>query len=332
MSRLSLLALAAFAVALIGSTFWHDAQINDWLFRVSTLIMLATSWNVMANAGLISLGHSAFWGVGSYVAIMSANRLGLPLPATLLAATAAGAVVGIVLARATGRLRGIFFAIATLALSEGFRISALMLPDLTGGAVGLFLRQELRPSQGALYLVGAVGAVLSVALAGWLAVSPFQYASRAMRNNEGAAQMLGIDPRRQRMTILAISGGIASCAGAINAWYGGYLDPEVGFTLHFTILAQIAPLLGGIYTVAGPVIGAFGIVAFSEATRIWLGAIEGVSQLAFGLILVACILFMPNGLYGTWRRAMGHGRRAAARRKGADAVPTPVPASAEGRR
>ncbi len=331
MSKLSIGTFAVFAAALLGSTLWRDAQVNDWLFRISTLVMLATSWNLMANAGLISLGHSAFWGVGSYAAIMCANRLGLPLPATLLAAIVVGGLVGAALALATGRLRGIFFAIATLALSEGFRVSALMLPDLTGGAVGLFLKQDLRPSQAMLYLVGAIGAVLSVALAGWLAVSPFQYASRAMRNNEGAAQMLGIDPRRQRMAIVAISGGMASCAGAINAWYGGYLDPEVGFTLHFTILAQIAPLLGGIYTVVGPVIGSFGIVAFSEATRIWLGNVEGVSQLAFGVILVLCILFMPNGLYGTWRRVSGQDRRDAARRRTFKDLPAPVPAGAEGR-
>lgn len=329
MSRTSVGVFAVFAAALFGSTFLRDPQVNDWLFRISTLIMLATSWNLMANAGLISLGHSAFWGVGSYAAVMTANRLGLPLVATLAVAVVAGALVGTVLAIATGRLRGIFFAIATLALSEGFRISALMLPDLTGGAVGLFLKQELRPDQATLYRVGSLGALLSVALAGLLSVSPFQYASRAMRNNERAAQMLGIDPRRQRLMILAISGGMASCAGAINAWYGGYLDPEVGFTLHFTILSQIAPLLGGIYTVAGPVIGSFGIVAFSEGTRIWLGNVEGVSQLAFGVILVVCILFMPNGLYGTLRRAL---RRDGARRRTAALPSGPLPASAEARR
>jgi branched-chain amino acid transport system permease protein len=98
----------------------------------------------------------------------------------------------------------------------------------------------------------------------------------------------------------------------MNCWYGGYLDPEVAFTLHFTILSQIAPILGGIYTVAGPVVGAIAIVGFSEGTRIGLGTVEGFSQLAFGVILVGCVLFMPNGLVGLWNSAL--------RRRGSDAA------------
>jgi branched-chain amino acid transport system permease protein len=290
------------ALCLLASTFWDAPQINNWLFRVSTLIMLATSWNLMANAGLVSLGHSAFWGVGSYAAIMTANAWSGSIFGTIAVALVTGAVMGAVLAAVTGTLKGIFFAIATLALSEGLRISALMLPDITNGAIGLFLRQELRPSQQALYLIAAVAAVASVVVAILVSCSKLQFAARAMRNDEAAAQMLGIAPRRQRIIIIAISGAMALAAGAINAWYGGYLDPEVAFTLHNTILAQIAPILGGIHTLAGPVIGAFAIIALSEGTRIWFGNMEGISQLAFGLVLVVCILFLPRGIEGLMRR------------------------------
>ncbi|MFC5504017.1 branched-chain amino acid ABC transporter permease [Bosea massiliensis] len=286
------------ALGLVASTFWDAPQINNWLFRASTLIMLATSWNLMANAGLVSLGHSAFWGVGSYAAILSANAWSGSVLGTLVVALLAGALMGLIVAAVTGGLKGIFFAISTLALSEGLRISALMLPDVTGGAVGLFLRQDLRPSQHTLYLVAALAAVASVGVAILISRSKLQFASRAMRDNEAAAQMLGIAPRRQRMIIVAISGAMASAAGAINAWYGGYLDPEVGFTLHNTILAQIAPILGGIHTLAGPVIGSFAIIALSEGTRIWFGNMEGVSQMTFGLVLVICILFLPRGIEG----------------------------------
>ncbi|MBX9911079.1 MAG: branched-chain amino acid ABC transporter permease [Beijerinckiaceae bacterium] len=290
------------ALGLVASTFWDAPQINNWLFRVSTLIMLATSWNLMANAGLVSLGHSAFWGVGSYAAILSANAWSGSVLGTLVVALLAGALMGLIVAAVTGGLKGIFFAISTLALSEGLRISALMLPDVTSGAVGLFLRQDLRPSQHTLYLVAALAAVASVGVAILISCSKLQFASRAMRDNEAAAQMLGIAPRRQRMIIVAISSAMASAAGAINAWYGGYLDPEVAFTLHNTILAQIAPILGGIHTLAGPVIGSFAIIALSEGTRIWFGNMEGVSQMTFGLVLVVCILFLPRGIEGVMHR------------------------------
>lgn len=300
------------AALLVGSTFWDAPQVNNWLFRISTLIMLATSWNLMANAGLVSLGHSAFWGVGSYAAILAANAWhGSPLT-TVLAALVVGALMGAVLAFVTGSLKGIFFAIATLALSEGLRITALMLPDVTGGAVGLFLKQQLRPSQHALYLFGALAAVASVLVAVIISCSKLQFAWRAMRDNEAAAQMLGIAPRPQRIVVVAISGAMASAAGGINAWYGGYLDPEVAFTLHNTILAQIAPILGGIHTLAGPVIGSVAIIGFSEATRIWFGSMEGISQLTFGLILIICILFLPKGIEGLIRSRRGRSPRQAA--------------------
>jgi branched-chain amino acid transport system permease protein len=287
---------------LIASTFWDAPQINNWLFRISTLIMLATSWNLMANAGLVSLGHSAFWGVGSYTAILTANAMdGSPIT-TVFFALVMGGVMGAALAFITGALKGIFFAISTLALSEGLRIAALMLPEVTSGAVGLFLKKELVPSLQSLYLFGALAAVASVGLAILISRSKLQFASRAMRDNEGAAQMLGIAPRRQRLIIVSISGAMASGAGAINAWYGGYLDPDVAFTLHNTILAQIAPILGGIHTIAGPVIGSIAIVALAEGTRIWFGNMEGVSQLTFGLVLVICILFLPKGIGGLIKR------------------------------
>ncbi len=294
--------VALFAVALIGITLFGGAQVGDWVFRISTLAMLAISWNLMANAGLISLGHSAFWGVGSYAAILSANAWGLPIYLSLIVSMVFGSLLGLFLAVATGQLRGLFFAISTLALSEGLRIAAFMTPDVTGGAVGLFLDSSLRPSSTLLYSLGGLGAVLAIVISVVLSHSRFHFACRAMRNNEAAAQMLGIRPFTYRMGLLAISGAIASCAGGINAWYGGYLDPEVAFTLHFTILAQIAPILGGVHTLAGPVIGSFAIVGLSEASRIIFGQQEGFSQLIYGLVLIVGILFLPAGIWGAVRR------------------------------
>jgi branched-chain amino acid transport system permease protein len=291
----------AAAVFLLGSAFYPMPQINDWLFQISILIVLATSWNMMASAGLISLGHSAFFGIGSYAALIAATKWGLPLVGGVALAVAVGALLGAVLAIVTGRLRGFFFAISTLALSEGLRVMAVMLPDLTGGASGLYLPQALQSSRSNLYFLGAVAAVVCVGIAMALSRTSFNYACRAMRNNEAAAQMLGLDPRRNRMTILAISAGMVSGAGAISAWYGGYLDPDVAFNVHTTIESQIAPILGGMYTLAGPTVGAIAIVALSEGTRIGLGAQEGASQLAYGAVLVLGILFLPRGLIGLWR-------------------------------
>lgn len=293
-------AILCVAIAL-GIILFGSAVHNDWLFRVTTLTMLAVSWNLMANAGLVSLGHSAFWGVGSYATVLSMNVFNIPFGLGFIPAIIAGALLGAFLAAATGRLRGIFFAISTLALSEGLRVLALMVPEVTGGAAGLFLKNELRPPQWLLYGSGLFGAVLCVGIAYLLSRSRFHYACRGMRSNESVVQMLGVDPRRYRMGVMVISGAMASCAGAINAIYGGYLEPELAFSLHFTILSQIAPILGGIHTLAGPVVGAVAIVFISEITRVWLGTREGWSLLIYGGILVVCILFMRQGILGAWR-------------------------------
>ena len=123
-----------------------------------------------------------------------------------------------------------------------------------------------------------------------------------MRSHEGAAQMLGIDPRRYRTIVIAMAAGLASGAGAINSIYGGYLDPSIAFSLKTTIESQIAPILGGLYTIAGPVLGSALLVGLSELTRSLFGSNEGVSQLIYGAILAAAVLFMPFGLVGAWRK------------------------------
>jgi branched-chain amino acid transport system permease protein len=183
------------------------------------------------------------------------------------------------------------------------RVIALMCPEITGGAAGVFLDNRLRPPQSVLYLAGFGGAAVCIAIAYAISRTRFHYACRGMRSNELAVQMLGVDPRLYRFGVMAISGAMASLAGAIYASYGGYLEPELAFSLHFTILSQIAPILGGIHTLAGPVIGSVAIVFLSELTRIWLGMREGWSLLIYGVILVVCIMFMPRGIAGSWHDA-----------------------------
>ena len=290
------------SVACIALPFGATAVVNDWLVSAASVVILAVSWNLAANAGLISLGHSAFWGLGSYAAILAANKLGLGLAGSLLPALLLGAAVGAALAVITGRLRGIFFAISTLALSEGLRVLAVMLPGLTGGGEGLYLNPKLRPAPEVVAAFMVVGALAAVWLAWALSRTPWHFAFRAMRANESAAQMLGVQPVRFRVGVLALAGAMAAFAGGVRIWYGGFIDPGIAFDLHITILAQIAPILGGIHTLAGPVIGAFLGVLLSEATRIWLGA-KGVSLLVYGIALVLCILFLPQGVWGGMRAA-----------------------------
>jgi branched-chain amino acid transport system permease protein len=261
----------------------------------------------MAGAGLVSLGHSGFWGLGSYAAALSVNKLGFSFAASLIPAILCGALIGAGLALITGRLRGIYFAISTLAMSEGFRVIAVMLPDVTGGFKGLYLDSSHFPGMVAVHIVAAVGAIATAGIAWQLSRTRYHFALRAMRDNEAACQMLGVEPLRYRLGIMALSGAMASLAGGISIWRGGYLDPDVAFDLITTINAQIAPILGGIYTLPGPIIGSIITVALGEITRLALGDIVGASLLVYGALLVVIVLALPHGIYGAFSRR--HGRK-----------------------
>jgi branched-chain amino acid transport system permease protein len=160
----------------------------------------------------------------------------------------------------------------------------------------------------------ALGAVATAVIAWIVSRTRSHYAFRAMRANEQASQMLGIRPLRYRVSIVFLSGALASFAGAINVWYGGYLDPGVGFNLHITLMSQIAPILGGIYTLSGPILGALAAMGLGEFTRILLGHLEGVSLLVFGVLLVFCVLYLPLGIAGAIEGAQRRWRK---RRAGA---------------
>lgn len=286
-------AIAVLAIPIVGTPGWMDFG-----FRTCSVVVLAVSWNMMASAGLISLGHSGFFGLGAYAAILSANRLGAPFAVSLIGSLAAGALLGSGLALITGRMRGVYFAIATLATSEGLRVAAVMLPDLTGGSKGAYLTVANPPGVTAVHLAMSAAAVVACLTAWAISRTRYHFAFRAMRANEAASQMLGIFPLKYRTAIMAVSGAMASLAGGVDVWHGGYLDPAVAFDLGVTITSQIAPTLGGIYTLGGPIIGGIATVFLGDATRLALGQIEGGSLLVFGLALVACVLYLPQGVMG----------------------------------
>lgn len=278
--------------------------LSDWVIRLATLILVAVSWNMMANAGLISLGHSGFWGLGAYSAALLANAFHIPFWLSIVPAILLGGAFGAFLAYITGRLRGLFFAISTLATSEALRVVALMVPKLTGGAEGVFVYDKLRPAPLSMTTFALCLTAIAVAVSYLLLKSRYQYALRAMRDSESAVQMLGVNPARFRIGITTLSGAVASCAGVVSVWFTGYLDPGSAFDLKVTISAQIAPLFGGLYTIIGPVIGSIAVLGLSEVTRLYFNYSGGVSLLVYGCVLVFGVLAMPQGLAGLRNRRL----------------------------
>lgn len=287
--------------AALGAAAASGGRAADWAFQMAVFIPLAISWNIMGGAGLLSLGQSAFWGIGYFASAIISHASFGSFAASLVVALFAGMFAGTLLALLTGRLRGVFFAISTLALSEGLRVIATMMPDFTGGAAGIYVDNAVAPAPSVI-LASAVGfAGLSVVVSLLLSWSPVQLAMRAMRGNEHASQMLGINPLFYRALVSALCGAMAAVAGCLAGWRGGYVTPEIAFDLNYAILAQIAPILGGIYTVPGPILGSIAVVILSEMTRFLL-AQEGYGLLIYGLVLALAIKYMPHGLYALFVR------------------------------
>lgn len=282
---------------------------TDILFRACTLSLLAYSWSLMAGAGLISLGHAAFWGLGAYTCILLSNAFGLPFWVTIFPAMGMGAAVGALLAVITGRIRGIYFAICTLALSEGLRVVGLMLPGLTGGGEGVYLQPSLFPGAATLLATLAIGLIVSALVAYLISLSRTQYALRAMRNNESAAMMLGINPLTFRIRIIAVSGAMASFGGGVSVYYGGFLDPRAAFDIYYTLMSQLAPILGGLYTLPGPLVGSIATIFLTDGSRAVFGNFNGLSLLVFGVTLIVAVIYLPFGVVGIWDRfALASGR------------------------
>jgi branched-chain amino acid transport system permease protein len=194
-----------------------------------------------------------------------------------------------------------------LAFSEVLRVLAIMLPSITDGAEGIrvppIFGGGLLEKTGFFYLMFLVS-LFTLLLAYWLRRSKFYYAFIAVHDDEEAASVLGVDPTKYKLIAFTISAFLTGIAGSLYAHYISFVDPHTAFGIHISVDAQIMPLVGGLYTILGPVLGAFMLTLLGEILRIYFG--QGY-MIVYGIILIAAILFMPDGLMGVVRK-IGKGR------------------------
>ena len=291
------------ALAVVPALAPGDAVLN---FLVGALIvaLAAQGWNLLGGfGGQLSFGHAAFYGTGAYVTALLQQH-GVNAWAGAVLGIAAGALVGAVIGFLSFRagLRGSYFALVTLAFAEVLRIGANAAP-ITGGAAGLLLRLDPRPANfqfaraGFFYVaLGCVAAALLLTEA--IARSRFGAQLAAVRENEEAARALGIDAFATKLRAITLSAAITAAAGVLYVQYYLYIDAGLVYGAGVSVAALLAPVVGGIGTVAGPVVGAVALQALGELTRLVAGPVPGVDQALFGLLLVAAIAFMPGGLAG----------------------------------
>lgn len=292
---------------LIRSDFWLGVCITVLLFT-----LMGTAWNLLGGyAGQFSFGHAAFFGVGAYTASLLHVGWGVNAWVALALAGAAGGATGLIIGTLSFRygLRGSYFALVTLAFAEVLRLLANT-ADFTGGGVGLYLPLEIGfanlqfTGKAGYYYVALGLAALSLGIASWIEQSRLGAWLLAIRENEDAARALGIDVFACKLRAIAISGALTALGGAFYADYYLYIDPGLAFGPDISVEILLAPIIGGLGTVWGPLLGAAALQAAGEIARRLMGDAPGLSLVFYGVLLVVMVRVLPDGLMGVLRRGL----------------------------
>ena len=277
------------------------AALDDLLWSYQSLIyglginaILALSMYTMLQLGQLSLGQAAFMGIGAYAGTLLTLKVGLAFPLVLVAAAAIPALAALVIGGPTLRLSGVHLAIATIGLGEVLRV-AYINSEALGGALGL----SGIPEKSSFTIIFGLLAVL---LAGFVLAtrSKIGRACEAIREDEDAARVMGIDVSAYKLTALAVSAALAGLAGALNAHFSSFIGPnEFGFEMAVSILSFA--VLGGVTTPFGPVLGAFILTALPELLR----PFHDFRLVFNGLIIVLVMIFLPKGILGFRIRRTG---------------------------
>jgi len=292
--RAFLLGLAVVLVALALYPMQATGYGVRTMLQLFMWIALAQSWNLISGlTGYVSFGHVAFFGMGAYSAGILIGKLGWAWPVACLA----GGVMAMVLALVIGwpclRLKGPYFAIAMLGLNEVLRVIVSYYEGLTGGGNGLSL-PTLHASVPIYYAMGLV-AIAVTALTYLVITSRFGLRLMTIREDEVAAEAMGIDTFRHKLYAFLLSAVGPGIVGGLAARDQGYIEPLSVFPLITTITMIVMALFGGKGTIWGPVLGA--VVLFTFQELVWARFIY-LHQLLFGAIIVAVVLMMPRGILG----------------------------------
>lgn len=300
------------AVALLPLVPFANAYHLSVVVRALTFIMLGQAWNVIAGVGgQLSLGHGVFFGVGAYAVAFLFNDFGITPWLGMWAAMALSVVLAVIIGLTTFRSRGVYFALATVAISLGFEKVARFLSEYTGGDAGLAVNfrgtapwaMQFRGPTAFLWIDLAV-VVAFYAFTRWLLGSRFGLRLQAVRDDEDAAAASGVNVLGTKLAGLAVSAAMTALAGVLHVQFYLAIDPGTAFGLFQGIQIQLPALIGGLGTAAGPVIGGAIAVLLSELTNWWatVADVHGADTLVYGIVLLVVVLFAPRGVMGSLRR------------------------------
>ena len=304
---LAILALLA-AAPLVGLS----SYVMHLLILVIMWSMIGMSWNLLGGyCGQVSFGHAAFFGVGAYTAGMVYHNAGVSawwgLPLSIVVVGVFALVIGFICLR----LRGPYFALGTLAMGEVLRVTCENLTDITQGNLGIMLQERTWVDKIWYFYV-----ILAMAAGAYYVVkrvieSKWGYYFVAIREDQDAAESLGINTTLYKTIALVLSAMLTGLAGAFYTNYMGYIDPHVVFALHdISIVTIMIVMVGGVATYWGPTVGAVIMVYLAELIRT-IPRLGAAHHTLFGILLIVIIIFLPNGIVGDFpklKKALRIGR------------------------
>src|SRR5215467_14691138 len=275
-------------------------------YVILQFVVLAVAWSILGGyAGYVNFGTSAFFGVGVYSSVFLVKAFGAPLPLQILTAAAIGALMGFALGLLTLRMQGIFFSIATIALTIIIE-TTITNWRYVGGAAGIQIQRPevTEPFNNyvqMLFFVQALLVVLAVAISRYIHNSWIGRGLQALRDDELAAECTGVPTLRLKLLACVISGALMCAAGAPAAMYLQYADPSSAFNLNYSISTLAMSLIGGTAHWVGPVVGAILLSTTQQLLTVTISS--EVNVLILGVMLVLFVVGAPEGIIGLIRRA-----------------------------
>ena len=304
-SRIFLLVSIAAAVIVLALT---QLVANNYLFFagyvVLQFVVLATAWNILGGyCGYVNFGSAAFFALGAYTSVFFHKTYQIPIPLLILIGGIVSGIVGLGMGYLTLRLRGSFFAIATLALAVVLQ-TLIINWDYVGGSRGAYV---IRPNTiqvfgtaipyiEYLFLLMLILAVVAVVTARVIERSRLGYGFATIRDDELAAEAAGVPTLRLKLIATTLSGALMGMAGAPFPYYIGYLEPSSAYGLAYAVNAIAMPMIGGTGTWIGPLVGALLLGTIQQVATVTISS--AVNLLIVGVLLVAFVIIAPNGLVG----------------------------------
>ncbi len=286
----------------------HSNVVLNFLVVTLMIALAGQGWNILGGyGGQYSFGHAAFFGTGAYVTAILQVRYGVSAWIGLAAGIVAGAAVGAIIGGLAFRagLRSSYFALVTLAFAEVLRILASVAP-ITGAGVGLLVKLDLRAqsfqfqSRAIFYYVILALVGVSLVIAQLLERSRFGTWLIAVRENEDAAMALGVDAIAVKLAAMVLSAAITAAAGCFYVQYFLFIDSGIAYGTWISIEALLTPIIGGVGTAFGALVGALLVKSLGEGVKLVTGDVPGLDLMIYGAVLIVVIGFAPRGLVGAF--------------------------------